>query len=394
MKLPAKFEKGIDFTGALVALVVDLVLNLVCFTMLAPDTLTAAAFGLIGGMIVLFVFRSWSKGQKLAWLIFVSVVFFFDLSFSLEATRAQANTTQTVDLVAIYAADPELTRLKGKQDEVSVALADLQIQYKEAAKRDTMAELAEQMKQKQSESKYYEDQYQKRRELVEKNAQAKVKHVKLSADAIFSAIPNAYKDGRYLQLIVYGLIFFGLQLIVAVSIEPITKAKKKSWIAELLKARREVLDEPPTATAPVRKVALRNPVPEKPAVIEPVAEPPVESEPPAPVVGPPPAAPGAPKPAPERVLPKKPAAITDELLRNVILAPARDNELKSPDVLAYETGINIDTLNRFFAALARSKGPAGKELIYQRNGKWCLSYTKEMVLASLAKSSELFKYKE
>src|SRR5574344_1991327 len=99
MKLPPKLEKSIDVIGMLTALITDLTMNIICFLLLAPDMLTAVAFALIGVMIVLFVFRSWSKGQIFAWLIFVLVVFFFDYSLALEATNAQtARVAQTVDL--------------------------------------------------------------------------------------------------------------------------------------------------------------------------------------------------------------------------------------------------------------------------------------------------------
>jgi len=90
MRIPKRLETFIDVGGLLVALIVDIVINFICFLSLSPDIVTAVAFVSIGIMCVLFVFRAWSKGQVIPWLVFVSVVFFFDYSFSLETTKIQS----------------------------------------------------------------------------------------------------------------------------------------------------------------------------------------------------------------------------------------------------------------------------------------------------------------
>lgn len=403
MKLPPRVEKGVDLIGMIVALIVDLTMNLVCFYLLAPDALTAVAFSLIGVMIVLFVFRSWSKGQFFAWLIFVSVVFFFDYSLALEATRAQTTTVQQhqININDVYREDVELQRLVAKQLEISTALKDLQQQYRAAAKRETLDELDSQIRKKEADASYYEQQYQARRGQVELEAKKQSKSVDITSEAIFSAVPNAYRDKRYTQLIVYGLIFFGLQLIVVTSIDPVKKTKKLSLLRAWLLRRAPALDgssdaddspqaENTTAAKKHRIAATRAFAPrlsaardsskKKEKTVVQQALQPVETAATVPEA----------TEATEATEAKPRKTDIDSMIRDSILTPIRDNELHRPDALAYELGIDIDVINRFFAALAAAKGPAGRPLIYERDGKWFLGYSKDIVLASLARTSQMF----
>lgn len=61
MKIPKRLNNIIDFLGIIVPLIVDLVLNIVSFSVLAPDVLSRIAFIALAVMIVIFVPRSWSK---------------------------------------------------------------------------------------------------------------------------------------------------------------------------------------------------------------------------------------------------------------------------------------------------------------------------------------------
>lgn len=209
MKLPPALERSIDIGGLIVALIVDIVMNVICFYILAPDLITSIAFVCIGVMTVLFVFRSWSKRQYAAWIIFVAVVFFFDYSFTLESTRAQSNTVTA-------ATDPEIIRLQTKVDETDRNIVDLQRQYDEAAKRETMDQIDEQIKAERARNDRYEAERRARLADLETGTAGKTR---ITAEAIFQAIPAAWNDGRYIQLVIFGLIFVGLQLIVASSID-------------------------------------------------------------------------------------------------------------------------------------------------------------------------------
>jgi len=215
MKLSPKLEGGIDFLGLLVALVVDIVLNIICFAVLAPDVLTRIAFVAIGVMNVLFVFRSWSKRQYPAWIIFVIVVFFFDLSFTLEATRTQSQETvitQTTDVTQ----DSEIIRLDNAILESKAIKADLQQQFKTAMKRETLDELKELIDKEAIKIDGYEADRKQRFNLVDSGETTKAT---ISAKAIMYSIPNTIKARDILPLVIWGLVFFGLQLIVASSID-------------------------------------------------------------------------------------------------------------------------------------------------------------------------------
>ena len=382
MKLPPKLEKLTDLAGMLVALVVDLALNITCFLLLAPDMWTAIAFACIGVMLVLFVFKSWSKGQKFAWVIFVAVVFFFDYSFALEATRMQTVTIQNQDSTeSAYEEDFELKRLVAKQKETAAALVDLQSQYREAMRRETLEELDSQISKKEEEANYYEQAYQARMQAINEKLLESSKHVKMTSEGIFNAIPSAYAAKRYTELVIYGLIFFGLQLIVVTSIEPLNKKKRKKSLRDILemwvKARKPapVVPRKPSS-APVPKATN---IVASSASVEPLissAESPAK-EPPEAVA----------KPVTART--KVPLRDSNQPLWQRVLTPIRDNELKTPDAIAYETGVAVDSVSSFLSAAASIKGPAGRPLVYNKADRWYLAYTKELVIATVSNHSRI-----
>lgn len=383
MKLPPKLEKLTDFAGMLVALVVDLALNITCFLLLAPDMWTAIAFACIGVMLVLFVFKSWSKGQKFAWVIFVAVVFFFDYSFALEATRMQTVTIQNQDSTeSAYEEDFELKRLVAKQKETSAALVDLQSQYREAMRRETLEELDSQISKKEEEATYYERAYQARMQAINEKLLESSKHVKMTSEGIFNAIPRAYAAKRYTELVIYGFIFFGLQLIVVTSIEPLNKKKKKK------KSLRDILEmwvktKKPAPVTPRKSSSAPIPKAINTVASSISAEPLISStespaEEPLKAVA---------KPVVART--KVPLRDSNQPLWQKVLTPIRDNELKAPDAIAYETGASVDSVSSFLSAVASIKGPAGSPLVYNKADRWYLAYTKELVIATVSNHSRI-----
>ncbi len=382
MKLPPKLEKLTDFAGMLVALVVDLALNITCFLLLAPDMWTAIAFACVGVMLVLFVFKSWSKGQKFAWVIFVAVVFFFDYSFALEATRMQTVTIQNQDSAeSAYEEDFELKRLIAKQKETAAALVDLQSQYREAMRRETLEELDNQISKKEEEATYYEQAYQARMRAIDEKLLESSKHVKMTSEGIFNAIPRAYAAKRYTELVIYGFIFFGLQLIVVTSIEPLNKKQKKKTLRDILEMwvkAKKLAPVAPRKPSPVPSPKATNMVASS-ASVEPLirsAESPAEEPPKA-----------VDKPVATRT--KVPLRDSNQPLWQRVLTPIRDNELKAPDAIAYETGASVDSVSSFLSAVASIKGPAGRPLVYNKADRWYLAYTKELVIATVSNHSRI-----
>lgn len=209
MTISKDLEKIIDFGGIFISLIVDCALNIICFYILAPNILTSIAFVLIGVMCVLFIFRSWSKGQKKTWLVFVIVVFFFDLSFTLQATKTQSNNITTEN-------DTELSRIDSDIASEKTSLDDLRAQYKQAMQRATMDQINNQIIISQSKIDQYENDRKLRLLAI---SSGRIIRDPITADSIFSAIPQAIIDRRIIQLIIFALIFVGLQLIIASSID-------------------------------------------------------------------------------------------------------------------------------------------------------------------------------
>lgn len=209
MRLPKRLNNIIDFLGIIIPLVVDLVMNIVSFSILAPDFLSRIAFVALAVMIVIFVPRSWSKRQFLSYAIFVSVVVFADWSFTL------ATTTETTSTTAIIAQDTELERLRGNLEATERKIENLHKQYYEANKRETLQELNAQIQFEQNRLNKLEADYEARLHKTEQQASKN----KLSAEDIFMAIPNAIKHKKIIPLIVWFLVFLGTQLVVATSID-------------------------------------------------------------------------------------------------------------------------------------------------------------------------------
>jgi hypothetical protein len=215
VKLPERLEKAIDTIGLLIALAVDLIVIPICMITIAPDFLTKVAFVCIGITIVLFVFRSWAKGQKLAWLVFASVVFFFDFSFAIVATQAQS---QKVDITQ----DAELKRIDGEILVSQSQITKLQDERTISTRPETIASISSDI---QTENRKIDglaiDRKAREKEL------SKTGGVYITADSVFTSIPDAWSRKRYIPLAVFGLIFLGLQMVVVTSIDsPNKKAKE------------------------------------------------------------------------------------------------------------------------------------------------------------------------
>ena len=209
MRLPKRLNNIIDFLGIIIPLVVDLVMNIVSFSILAPDFLSRIAFIALAIMIVVFVPRAWSKRQFISYAIFVSVVVFADWSFTLATTGEKINTTAAVTR------DVELERLRGNIDKTELKIEDLHKQYYEANKRETLQELNAQIQFEQNRLQKLEADYEARLKHTEQNATKNT----LTAEDIFNAIPNAIKERRIIPLVVWFLVFLGVQLVVATSID-------------------------------------------------------------------------------------------------------------------------------------------------------------------------------
>ena len=210
MRLPRKLNNIIDFLGIIVPLIVDLVMNVISFSLLAPDFITKIAFIALAIMIVIFVPRAWSKRQYLSYAIFVVVVVFADWSFTLATTGENIKA----ESAAVYE-DAELLRLRGNIEKSESIIENLHQQYHEAQRRETMTELNAQIEAETARRDKYENEYKIQLEVITKKAEKN----NLVADDIFNAIPSAINNRRYIPLVIWFFVFVGVQLVVATSID-------------------------------------------------------------------------------------------------------------------------------------------------------------------------------
>jgi len=84
---------------------------------------------------------------------------------------------------------------------------------------------------------------------------------------------------------------------------------------------------------------------------------------------------------PVEVITEKKRKIPTESLLQKILTPVRGVELRKAAEIAYETGANVEDINRFLVQLSEKKGVTGLPVIYQKQGVWYLNYTKEIAFA-------------
>ena len=215
MKLPERLEKVIDTTGIIIALVVDLIVIPICMVTIAPDLLTKIAFLCIGVTIVLFVFRSWAKGQKCAWLIFAATVFFFDFSFALIATQMQTHKKETGN-------DAEIVRIDTEISKANAQIIKLQEERTISTRPETIQSISKDIETENTRIREYGIKREAREKELKKSG-----GIYITADSVFNAIPQAIQERRYIPLTVFGLIFLGLQMVIVTSIDSPKKKKRE-----------------------------------------------------------------------------------------------------------------------------------------------------------------------
>lgn len=206
-------RKALDFMldgGALIiAMVVDIVMNVVGFSILAYDDASRIGFIASAFVVVIFALRAWLKGGwygKALWFTFALVATFLDVSLSVASSHQQST-------IVVYDAS---------KDEVLIAL-------KEKAKNDEA--YLESLRAKQVEKgEGYKSQIEsavaqanlsgRAVENYQPRAHSESMGRTLSASAIFTAIPDAAISGdtaRQIGLAFFLVFFIGLQLTIVSS---------------------------------------------------------------------------------------------------------------------------------------------------------------------------------
>jgi len=192
-----------DRPALAIAVIVDLMLVGISLFVIAPGPIEKVGMSMLSIVVVLFAVRGWVIGGKLGkalWICFAAACFFIDLSFALVAT----------DLQGEKVVDTELVRLTEKVDKAELEVSDLQRQFDEANNRSTLDQLNEQKKAAESKAETYRIERQNRLSRFESGGTKEITSTALST-AIFDAATSG-KPGRVTFLVLFGLIFAGLQL--------------------------------------------------------------------------------------------------------------------------------------------------------------------------------------
>jgi predicted secreted protein len=197
----------LDGGSLIVALVVDIVMNVVGFSILAFDDWSRVGFVASAFVVVLFALRAWIKGKwhgKALWAMFALIAAFLDISLSVASSHQQS-------MVVVYDAskDDVLIKLKEKADEDQKylqALRDKQIEKGEGYKSQIDLAVAQSNASTDSVKSYHHVESFERGYLH-------------SAD-IFTAIPDAAlsgNEGRIIGMVFFGIFFIALQLTIVAS---------------------------------------------------------------------------------------------------------------------------------------------------------------------------------
>ena len=193
--------------GAL--LLVELALQIVSMTTIAPGPIERIGFGAIGFIMVALLVPAARRGFHALWIVLALCIIFINASFVLESTRVQSNAITTEN-------DSELKRLDGLLDKKNLALEDLQAQFKSAVKQETMDKLQGQITDTRTELSILDSDRRSRFNLVESGNARPI----ISADDVFMAIPAALGADRLtfpvaiVKLIFFGSLFIAMQLAI------------------------------------------------------------------------------------------------------------------------------------------------------------------------------------
>ena len=201
--MKAHLSKLLDAPALGIAMLVDFALVGISLFIVAPGPLEKAGMVLLSLVVVLFSVRGWVIGKRMGkglWVCFALASFFLDLSFALVST----------DVQAVAVSDSELERLTDKVDQAEKQVLDLQAQYDAAGTRATMDQLQSQIDTAEAKAEKYRQERYERLGRFESGGSKEITSAALST-AIWDAASSG-KPGRITWLIVFALIFAGLQL--------------------------------------------------------------------------------------------------------------------------------------------------------------------------------------
>lgn len=226
---PKKYvNKFLDSYALIIALIVEFAITAVCLWIIAPTFIESVAFVLLASIIVLFALRSWLKVHSatrlsdrimggILWFSFASVALFFNVSYALNTTELQAE----VGGVQITLGDDEvLKRLDARLEKALDTRSEIALQYDQASRSETVDAILYRGRLNDDQILDLEEQIRAREEYIitgKASTQAQQYLTAVTSDRLFNAIPRAVQQERWIELVIYFLIFLGLEFTILIA---------------------------------------------------------------------------------------------------------------------------------------------------------------------------------
>jgi hypothetical protein len=209
-----KIKKILLGSAFLVAIFIDLGLNIVSMATIAPAGLYVVAFIGIAFLTVLFAVQAWIKRNYILWLVLAFITLFFDVSFILASTELKS---ESITIIVTASSDPELKRIETAINEATDDKIRLDEQFEQSSRESTVNAILEAMESNRVRLDQLNQQYNDRLSRIESGELTETTREQtqeLSARVVFYALPLAAEKGRWLEIIIWLLIFGSLQFII------------------------------------------------------------------------------------------------------------------------------------------------------------------------------------
>jgi hypothetical protein len=199
-------DKGLVGISLGAMLVIELIINVVSMSILAPGNEERIGFMAIGAILVFLAVPLYLRGFKGLWLTFAILSAFLNTSFVLEGLRVQS-------MVITVENDTEIARLDKDKVTSQKELDGWNRQYDEAIASTNMERINQNIQRVSADIKKIDLD---RSERVAKIEKGEARHVLTAAD-VFFAIPRAIIEGftkdvsSLIRFIFFGVLFYGMQ---------------------------------------------------------------------------------------------------------------------------------------------------------------------------------------
>jgi len=204
------------------AVIIDLVLNIVTLQTIGYDLATKVGMISLAFLVVLFGLRALIKGHRLLWFGCAVLSVFFSLSFALLTTSTQSSAGGFVS-----GSDAELQRLTANADKEAATLAQLRIDREAAVAKANRDSIDQSIIRQEPVAASAEAARKTRFDWIEQQRLAGATYIPppLTANALFEAIPRTIGIPlewlppmvNWIKLAVFALLFVIMQGTIVVS---------------------------------------------------------------------------------------------------------------------------------------------------------------------------------